>query len=151
MTLHIKSFPELTARELYEILRVRAAVFVVEQNCVYPDPDGIDLHSIHVWLEEKGKILAYLRLFRKAGETDTVQIGRVLTTERGKGYGAQILQAGIKAAQTRLQSKELYLEAQSYAIGFYEKAGFRVTSAEFLEDGIPHVQMTRKQTGQEVV
>lgn len=144
MTLHIKSFPELTARELYEILRVRAAIFVVEQNCVYPDPDGIDLQSTHVWMEENGKILAYLRFFRKEGETDTVQIGRVLTTERGKGYGAQILQAGIRAAETRLHPKKLYLEAQSYAIGFYEKAGFRVTSAEFLEDGIPHVQMTRK-------
>ena len=151
MNLHIKPFPELTVWELYEILRVRAAVFVVEQNCVYPDPDGTDLHSLHVWLEEDNTILAYLRLFRKDSAENTVQIGRVLTTERGKGYGAKILQAGIQAAEEQMRAAELYLEAQTYAIGFYEKAGFHVTSGEFLEDGIPHVKMTRKRTGQDTI
>ena len=147
MKLHIKPFLSLTVSELYEILRVRSGVFVVEQNCVYQDPDGIDRESLHVWMEEEGRILAYLRLFRK-GE-NCVQIGRVLTTERGKGYGSRILQAGIQAAEEWLHAAELYLEAQTYAIVFYEKAGFRVTSAEFLEDGIPHVQMRRKLTLQE--
>ena len=151
MTLHIQSFPELTVWELYEILRVRAAVFVVEQNCVYPDPDGTDLHSLHVWLEEEGTILAYLRLFRKDPAENIVQIGRVLTTDRGKGYGATVLQAGIQAAEDRMQADEIYLEAQTYAIGFYEKAGFHVTSVAFLEDGIPHVKMTRKRTGQNTI
>lgn len=143
MTLHIKSFPELTIWELYEILRVRAEVFVVEQNCVYPDPDGTDLRSLHVWLEEDGTILAYLRLFQKDPVENIVQIGRVLTTERGKGYGARVLQAGIQAAADYMQAAGLYLEAQTYAIGFYEKAGFQVASETFLEDGIPHVRMTR--------
>ena len=141
MQLQIKTFENLTAAELYEILRVRSAVFVVEQNCVYQDPDGIDQNSVHVFLESAGRILAYLRIFMKDMETATVQIGRVLTAERGKGLGKQILEAGIRTAGEHFQAERIYLEAQSYAIGFYEKAGFRVISEEFLEDGIPHVQM----------
>ncbi len=141
MQLCIKTFDELTAGELYEILRVRSLVFVVEQNCVYQDPDGIDLRSVHVYLEDKGEILAYLRVFRREGHTAEAQIGRVLTVARGKGLGRQVLDAGIRVAAERLQGDRIYLEAQCYAAGFYEKAGFRSVSDPFLEDGIPHVQM----------
>ncbi|MBE6615042.1 MAG: GNAT family N-acetyltransferase [Ruminococcaceae bacterium] len=141
MQLCIKTFDELTAGELYEILRVRSLVFVVEQNCVYQDPDGIDLRSIHVYLEDKGEILAYLRVFLREGHAAEAQIGRVLTVARGKGLGRQVLDAGIRVAAERLQGDRIYLEAQCYAAGFYEKAGFRSISDPFLEDGIPHVQM----------
>ena len=141
MQLHIKSFHELTVSELYEILRVRSAVFVVEQNCIYLDPDGIDERSLHVYLEENGKILAYLRMFKTDSECSTIQIGRVLTVIRGKGYGMEVLRKAMAAAEGLAGIKKLYLEAQCYAIGFYEKAGFRVVSEPFLEDGIPHVKM----------
>ena len=141
MQLCIKTFDELTAGELYEILRVRSLVFVVEQNCVYQDPDGIDLRSIHVYLEDKGEILAYLRVFLREGHAAEAQIGRVLTVARGKGLGRQVLDAGIRVAAERLQGDRIYLEAQCYAAGFYEKVGFRSISDPFLEDGIPHVQM----------
>ena len=139
MELVVKTFEELTRDELYEILKVRSAVFVVEQNCPYQDIDGVDRQALHVFLQEDGQILAYLRVFEK--DKDRAQIGRVLTMVRGKGLGKAVFQAGLQAAGERLKKKSVYLEAQTYAIGFYEKEGFRVTSEEFLEDGIPHVKM----------
>ena len=137
-----KNFDELTTRELYEILRARSAVFVVEQDCVYQDLDGIDYESTHIFMQkENGEITAYLRIFMKKGEENTAQIGRVLTTERGKGLGGEILREGITAAKEKLSVEEIYIEAQEYAIPFYSREGFEVTSDVFLEDGIPHVEM----------
>jgi ElaA protein len=139
----IKRFEELTVQELYEILKIRVAVFVVEQNCPYQEIDGKDTSSLHVFLREGGAIKAYLRVVPK-GVTfeDVVSIGRVLTTERGKGYGGRILLEGIKAARELLGGDTLKIEAQTYAKGYYEKAGFRQSSEEFMEDGIPHIEMT---------
>lgn len=140
-----KSFDELTTCELYEILIARSAVFVVEQNCVYQDLDKIDYESIHVFSQkESGEVTAYLRLFMKKDEENTAQMGRVLTTERGKGLGGEILREGIRAAKEKLNATEIYIEAQEYAIQFYSREGFEVTSDVFLEDGIPHVEMRLK-------
>ncbi len=141
MNLVIKSFEELTKRELYEILRVRSEVFVVEQECVYQDLDGLDYDSIHVFFEQDGKVQACLRVFMREEKEKVVQIGRVLTYKRGVGLGLELLLKGIEVAKTHFQAKKLYLEAQVYAIGFYEKGGFKVVSEEFMEDGIPHVCM----------
>lgn len=142
MELVVKTFDELNTRELYEILRVRAAVFVVEQECAYQDVDGIDPNAVHAFLKDEDGVQAYLRVFEK--DERTAQMGRMLTVERGNGLGAQLLKEGIRIARDVLQKDCLYIEAQSYAIGFYEREGFRVTSEEFLEDGIPHVQMLLK-------
>lgn len=139
MELIIKSFGELSAAELYEILRVRAAVFVVEQSCPYQDPDGADAEALHVCLREGAEVRAYLRVLRRGGE---VCIGRVLTTERGRGLGARVLDAGVAAARDRFGARRIMIEAQTYAAGFYERAGFVRCSEEFLEDGIPHIKMT---------
>lgn len=136
-----KTFQELSTSELYEILRVRAEVFVVEQTCVYQDLDGKDQESLHLFYEEDGKILAYLRIFMKSEEEKLAQIGRVLTIVRGTGLGGKLLRDGLHAAKEDLAAREVYIEAQCYAVGYYEKAGFRITSEEFLEDGIPHVEM----------
>lgn len=136
----VKTYEELTRDELYRMMRARQDVFVVEQNCVYPDIDDTDLRSIFVLLEEDGRHLASLRLFEKDPEKKILQIGRVLTTVRGKGYGAQVLHEGIETAGRKGASK-IYIEAQTYAVGFYAREGFHVTSGEFLEDGIPHVCM----------
>ena len=145
MKLNIKTFEQLTTKELYELLRVRAEVFVVEQNCVYQDLDEKDMDSLHVFYEQDGRIPAYLRVFVKNPEEKLVQIGRVLTTEtaRGTGLGLELLKEGLKAANY-FEAKEVYIEAQCYATGFYEKVGFVVASEEFLEDGIPHVEMRVK-------
>lgn len=134
-----KFFDELTARELYEILRARAAVFVVEQECVYQDLDGRDYESLHVFFEEGGRVEAYLRAFPR--DAATVQVGRVLTLRHGTGLGGRLLAEGIEQVRRRMDPDRIYIEAQSYATGFYEREGFEVCSGEFLEDGIPHVAM----------
>ena len=139
MNLHIKTFEQLSSTELYEILKARSAVFVVEQTCPYQDIDGGDYESLHVYLEE-GKILAYLRCYEQ--DEHTARIGRVLTKERGKGLGRPLMEAGIQAVREHYKANSVYIEAQCYAIGFYNKFGFEVCGEEFLEDGIPHVPMT---------
>ena len=83
--LHRKRFRELTLDELYELLRVRSEVFVVEQECPYQDLDGDDRSSIHLWLTEGNKILALCRVCPAGTHMEEVSIGRVVTTERGKG------------------------------------------------------------------
>ena len=140
MTVYRKPFAQLTVTELYEILRLRSAVFVVEQNCVYQDIDGRDPASLHVFsLDDDGQITACLRVFR--GEDGIVRIGRVVSAVRGKGYGKTILQEGIAAAQAYFGADVIRIEAQVYAAPFYEREGFRIISEPFLEDGIPHVHM----------
>ena len=139
--LNAKFFDELTPSELYEILKARAAVFVVEQNCVYQDVDGVDYRSLHVFYESDGCVTAYLRLFPKTDEEGTVQMGRVLTVQRGTGLGGVLLKDGIRLAREKMNARKIFLEAQCYAAGFYAREGFRICSGEFLEDGIPHVAM----------
>lgn len=134
-----KHFSELSKEELYEILRIRVAVFVVEQNCPYQELDNYDQDAYHVMVYEGDHIEAYLRVFRKDKE---VRIGRVLSVSRKKGYGKTALQAGIEVAKENYQAKKIVIEAQTYAKEFYEKVGFKQSSDEFLEDGIPHIQMT---------
>ena len=134
-----KFFDELSTGELYEILKARAEIFVVEQNCVYQDLDDLDYRSLHVFCQEDGIVTSYLRAFFK--EDDTVQMGRVLTLRHGTGLGGKLLKEGISQIRTKMNPARIYIEAQCYATGFYEREGFRICSEEFLEDGIPHVQM----------
>lgn len=136
-----KNFSALSPDELYNILQLRSEVFVVEQDCVYQDIDGVDKTAIHCWLEEGGNLLAYLRVYWKNPSLGIGQIGRVVSRERGKGYGAQLILCAKDILSKTMQAKEAYIEAQTYAIGFYEKSGFHVASKEFYEDGIPHVEM----------
>ena len=141
MTLRIKHFNELTADELYAILRLRVAVFVVEQNCPYLDPDNLDQDAVHLWLEDGDGIEAYLRILDRGAESEHVAIGRVIAVKRRCGLGSRILKEGIQVARERFHADKIYLEAQSYAKGLYEKQGFQPVSEEFLLDGIPHVRM----------
>lgn len=139
MEMKSKFFPELTTRELYEILKARAEIFVVEQNCVYQDLDDMDYQSLHVFFEEDGAVTAYLRAYEK--DDNTVQMGRVLTRRHGTGLGGKLLREGIAQVRERFNPGRAYIEAQCYAVGYYEREGFRVCSEEFFEDGIPHVGM----------
>lgn len=144
MKLIIKSFSELTTTELYEILKARAEIFVVEQNCIYQDLDNIDYRSLHIFYESNGKVIAYLRAFEKDSDAGIVQIGRVLTLTHGTGLGGKLLKEGISLIKEKMNPSSIYIEAQCYATGFYEREGFIISSDEFLEDGIPHVEMVLK-------
>ena len=139
--LHIKSFQQLTVDELYELLRVRTEVFVVEQDCVYQDMDGDDKEAIHVWITEDDKVVALARVCPAGVHLPTISIGRVITTVRGKGYGKQIMLAAIDVAEERFGATSIDIEAQEYAKGFYAGVGFKQTSSTFMLDGIPHIKM----------
>ena len=141
MKLVSKYFHELTTTELYELLKARAEIFVVEQTCVYQDLDNLDYNGLHVFYEENGKVLAYLRAFPKISEAGTVQMGRFLTMNHGTGLGGRLLQEGLQQIKAKMNPKEIFIHAQCYATGFYERAGFQICSEEFLEDDIPHVEM----------
>ena len=140
--LHKKTFHELTVDGLYELLRVRSEVFVVEQNCVYQDMDGDDQKAIHMWLTVVDKVVALARVCPAGTHMEEVSIGRVITTERGKGYGKQIMLHAIDAAVEHFNAKRIDIEAQEYAKGFYESVGFTQSSGPFMLDGIPHIRMT---------
>ena len=142
LTLHKKTFSELTTAELYELLRIRTDVFVVEQNCVYQDMDYDDQPALHLWLTEDDEIVALCRVCPAGTHMEEVSIGRVITTVRGKGYGKQIMLAAIEAAKKHFGATRIDLEAQEYAKGFYEQVGFRQSSETFILDGIPHIRMT---------
>ena len=140
-TLHIKTFKQLTVDELYELLRVRTEVFVVEQDCVYQDMDGDDKEAIHVWITEGDKVVALARVCPAGVHLPTISIGRVITTVRGKGYGKQIMLAAIDVAVDHFGATSIDIEAQEYAKGFYEGVGFKQTSDIFMLDDIPHIKM----------
>lgn len=142
MTLHKKTFRELTTDELYELLRVRSDVFVVEQNCVYQDLDYDDQKAIHLWLTVEDKVVALARVCPADTHMKEISIGRVISTERGKGYGKQIMLHAIDAAIEHFDAKLIDIEAQEYAKGFYEGVGFKQSSEIFMLDGIPHIKMT---------
>ena len=142
----IKHFNELSTTELYEILKTRSEIFVVEQDCVYQDLDDKDQDAIHVFCwNDAGRVSGCLRVFWKDQDESAgiAQIGRVVTLEHGKGIGGQLLHKGVEIATETLKAKKIYLEAQQYAIGYYAREGFEVVSDVFMEDGIPHVKMER--------
>ena len=136
-----KRFEELTTDELYDLLQLRSAVFVVEQNCPYLDPDGLDQEALHLFMKDDRGVRAYLRVMDRGAESEYVSIGRVVAADRRKGLGTKILTEGIKAAREHFSADRIYLEAQTYAEELYTKLGFRKISGEFMLDGIPHVKM----------
>ena len=141
MKLTVKRFEELTLGELYEILRLRSAVFVVEQTCPYQDIDNKDQAALHLWLSDEDGIAAYLRVMDRGVYDEEVAIGRVISLRRRRGYALQLLQEGVRVAREAFGAQLISVEAQVYARSLYEKAGFRQASEEFLEDGIPHIRM----------
>lgn len=143
MIWELKPFDQLTVTELYEILQLRVDVFVVEQNCPYRELDDKDQHALHLFARDPEGIQAYLRILAPGVSFAEASLGRVISRQRRQGLGSQLLQRGIQAAQEWLGPCPLRIEAQTYAKEFYEKAGFRQVSEEFLEDGIPHIQMLR--------
>ena len=196
-----KRFSDLTAEELYEILKSRNEIFVIEQDCIFQDCDDRD-YGYHVFCrDESGRVTAYMRIYEideepevilldgqaiwsgnlteeqiKAGtrvedydagsggggpceagagdvsncggsgrpsreDARTVQMGRVLTLEHGKGLGRELLEEGIRTAWDIMGADRIFIEAEDYVEGYYTKAGFIRTSDVFLKDDIPHVHM----------
>ena len=144
MEIIVKHFSELTARELHSIYKLRVAVFVVEQNCPYQDVDDLDLDAIHVMLWDREELVGYVRVLSQGSMfPDAAAIGRVIAAKRRMGIGSKVMQAGIATVEERYGRIPIKIEAQCYAVPFYENLGFKTISDEFLEDGIPHVVMLR--------
>ena len=141
-----KYFEELTADELYGLLRLREQVFIIEQNCVYPDLDNKDQKAIHIFGKSDGEIIAYSRVFKSGDYFETASIGRVVTHKnfRNQKIGYHLMQKSITEVRTRFNEDFITISAQSYLLGFYENLGFKPVGEEYLEDGIPHKRMIRK-------
>jgi ElaA protein len=141
VTLHIASVREMDPERLYQLLRLRVDVFVVEQDCPYPELDGRDLEpsALQLWAEDGSEVLATLRLLTDPG--DVARIGRVATARsaRHAGLAARLMERALDLAVGR----RVVLDAQSYLEGWYARFGFVRSGPEFLEDGIPHVPMER--------
>jgi ElaA protein len=134
-----RTFGQISARELHDILRLRVDVFVVEQGCAYSELDGRDIEAgtRHVWVADGDGVRAYLRVL---DDGDSRRIGRVVTlaAARGEGLAARLVDHAVATT-----SGPWALDAQSHLEQWYEARGFRVDGPEFLEDGIPHVPMRR--------
>ena len=140
MNWHVKAFTELSHLELWGIYKSRVDVFVVEQNCPYPEVDEKDLHALHVFAEQDGQLAAYCRII---AEDALVKIGRVLVVSsfRALGLGRVLMQQALQVVQQRFPQQEIHIQAQLYLQQFYESLGFHKISDEYLEDGIPHIDM----------
>lgn len=136
-----KTFDELTKRELYELLKARSQVFLVELRMHCQDMDDVDYTARHVFLEENGKVMAYLRAFYT--DAETVRIGRVLTSVHGVGLGAELMRCALAEIPNVMPCRRLRLDSQKHAEGFYKRFGFATVSNEFLEEGVVHVAMER--------
>ncbi len=139
-----KNFSELSLTELYEILKARSQVFIVEQNMHCQDMDDVDLTARHFFIEENGKVLAYLRAFYTDDSKTVVRIGRVLSITHGVGLGADIMRKAMADIKETMACQTICLDSQKTAIKFYEKLGFQTVSDEFLEEGVIHVAMALK-------
>ena len=140
--MQIKTFLELSAADLYEILKARFNVFVCEQHIIYLDEDNLDFQAVHFSLIRGGLVIAYTRLFPDA-QPGVMRIGRMLTLERGKGLGKYLMAQMTAYAQSQGATK-LRLHAQTQAVPFYEHLGFRTVGDTFIEADIPHILMECK-------
>ncbi|MFN2745495.1 MULTISPECIES: GNAT family N-acetyltransferase [Bacillus] len=141
----LKSFEGLSKDELYRIIKLRIDVFVVEQNCPYHELDHLDELAHHLFLEEKGEILAYCRLFPGGAVYEEASIGRVIVRkeDRGKGYAQTLLEKALGFLESEWREKAVKISAQDHLRSFYSSFGFTEVSEVYLEDGIPHVDMLK--------
>lgn len=145
MKIEILTFYELTVDKLYELLRLRNEVFVLEQECAYQDVDGKDRKALHVLGWKNNELAAYARCFRPGDYFEESAIGRVLVAQkfRQKGFGHQITQAAIDAIKEHFKTETIKISAQTYLVGFYQSHGFETLGESYLEDDIPHIAMLK--------
>ncbi|MCI7302976.1 GNAT family N-acetyltransferase [Ihubacter massiliensis] len=143
MKIVIKKFHELSTEELYQILKLRSDVFVVEQKCAYPDCDGKDRHAHHLFVEQNNHIVGYLRILEKGQTFDAIAIGRVAVDPdyRGIGLARHMMNKALLFINEYLYEKQVKISAQQHLTKFYESVGFLPISESYLEDGIPHIDM----------
>ncbi len=141
MEIKRKRFEELTTGELYEILRCRSEVFIMEQDCVYQDLDGIDQKSTHLYAEEDGKIVSYLRVIDAGVKYPAASIGRVITMKEGRGRGLATMLIGEALEIAREKWDVVEIEAQAYLREYYERFGFVEISDVYMYEGLPHISM----------
>tara|TARA_B110000914_G_scaffold34169_1_gene27005 strand:- start:108 stop:551 length:444 start_codon:yes stop_codon:yes gene_type:complete len=140
------TYHQLSKEMLYQIIRLRLEVFVLEQNCIYQDLDNKDQKAIHLVGEEDGKLIAYTRLFKKGDYFENASIGRVIVKKesRKKDYGKTIMQKSIEELKNEHNEENIEISAQKYLIKFYLDLGFKKIGEEYLEDNIPHIKMLLK-------
>ncbi len=146
MTFLVKHFSELSTIELYKLLQLREAIFIIEQNCIYQDIDDKDLHSYHVMAFDDNILVALTRLVPpKISYDEYASIGRVAThiDYRGKGTGRKIMEKSLEQCELLFPGYNIKISAQSYLIPFYESLQFEKWGSEYLEDGLPHHAMIR--------
>lgn len=141
----VRGLDELTAVELYELLKLRVDVFVVEQACAYPELDGNDADCLHLRLMDGVTLIACARLWRPT-PTHLPRIGRVAVSpaHRGKRLGEALMREAIAVCEKVYPGEAIEISAQSHLQKFYASFGFVPISGEYLEDGIPHVDMVRR-------
>lgn len=142
MQQQVRTFNQLTTRELFQIYQARTAVFVVEQQCPYQEVDEIDLCAFHLWLSEQQHLVAYTRIFF---QNEYVHFGRVLVIPdfRGKGYAQTLLKSTLAFIQQQFPNYPIEIQAQHYLQAFYQQFGFVAISDVYLEDNIPHIDMRK--------
>lgn len=145
LTWEVFSFEDLDIHRLYEILHLRAQVFVFEQNCPYLDPDKKDQKATHLLGYHEGKLVAYCRLFAPNDYFEEASIGRVVVAQhcRKYGFGHQLMDKAIALTKELLSESIITISAQLYLKQFYESHGFIQISDQYLEDDIPHIRMKR--------
>ncbi|MGG5507597.1 MULTISPECIES: GNAT family N-acetyltransferase [unclassified Myroides] len=143
---HTKAFEELTIDELYDIMQLRTNIFVVEQNCPYPELDGKDKNCLHVFATQGGKVVAYARIVPPGLSYKEISIGRVVVhaAHRKDGLGRILIDLTLEKIEEEFGMQPIQIGAQTYLKKFYGSFGFEPASEEYLEDGIPHVDMIRK-------
>jgi ElaA protein len=139
-----RAWTELSTEELYGLLQLRQAVFVVEQDCAYLDADGLDARAWHLLGRDGRGLMAYARCFPPGVCYEAACIGRVVTSPqaRGEGLGRQLMDRAISGTSQRWPGP-IQLSAQAYLERFYQQLGFSVCGPGYLEDGIPHLPMRR--------
>ncbi len=145
MKIGVKTFEELSNLELYQILRLRSDIFVVEQDCVYLDLDNKDQKALHIFGTKNNEVVAYTRVFKPGDYFENASIGRVVVArdQRKYGYGKKIMEASIVTIEKKFPNTSIEISAQSYLLKFYADLGFAAFGEEYLEDGIPHTRMLR--------
>ena len=141
MEFFAKQFDELTTTELYEIIKSRAEVFLLEQRIICQDLDDTDYKSMHFFMKSGKKVTAYLRAFYSDEQKGIVTLGRVLTLQHKRGTGSELMKKSIEEIKKHFSCKTISVHAQKQAVGFYEKMGFHIVSGEFLEEGVIHITM----------
>lgn len=143
-----KPFDQLSPSDLYLILQLRNEVFIVEQNCVYQDLDNKDQQSFHLCCWQQNTLVAYARIMPPGLAYENPSIGRVVSslTVRHNGTGKELMKKAIEKVYELFGNKPITIGAQFYLKNFYASLGFEQISDIYLEDGIDHIKMLRKNT-----